>query len=110
MRDNPVAPGFTGSLIFHEDGSVTARYGYDRAVRLLYEYERSSVAPEDAETGRRGTSWERYTMKTPNGDICARRGWECVLGRLFCYERSKLTPEQWRERYGTGEENAVQPF
>ena len=76
MRDNPVAPGFTGSLIFHEDGSVTARYGYDRAVRLLYEYERSSVAPEDAETGRRGTSWERYTMKTPNGDICARRGWE----------------------------------
>ena len=110
MRDNPVAPGFTGSLIFHEDGSVTARYGYDRAVRLLYEYERSSVAPEDAETGRRGTSWERYTMKTPNGDICARRGWGCVLGRLFCYERSKLTPERWRERYGTVEENAVQPF
>ena len=29
MRDDPVAPGFTGSLIFHEDGSVTARYGYD---------------------------------------------------------------------------------
>ncbi|MCB5777667.1 hypothetical protein LCR02_15520 [Flavonifractor plautii] len=49
-------------------------------------------------------------MKTPNGDICARRGWECVLGRLFCYERSKLTPEQWREQYGTVEENAVQPF
>ena len=55
MRDNPVAPGFTGSLIFHEDGSVTARYGYDRAVRLLYEYERSSVAPEDAETGLPGS-------------------------------------------------------
>ena len=88
MRDDPVAPGFTGSLIFHEDGSVTARYGYDCAVRLLYEYERSGVAPEDAETGRRGTSWERYTMK-----------------RTYC-----LTPEQWRERYGTVEENAVQTF
>ena len=96
MRNDSVAAGFTSSLIFHKDGSVTARYGYDRAVRLLYEYERSGVAPEDAETGRRRTSWERYTMKTPNGDICARRGWECVLGRLFCYERSKLTPEQWR--------------
>ena len=110
MRNDSVAAGFTSSLIFHKDGSVTARYGYDRAVRLLYEYERSGVAPEDAETGRRRTSWERYTMKTPNGDICARRGWECVLGRLFCYERSKLTPEQWREQYGTVEENAVQTF
>ena len=69
MRNDSVAAGFTSSLIFHKDGSVTARYGYDRAVRLLYEYERSGVAPEDAETGRRRTSWERYTMKTPNGDI-----------------------------------------
>lgn len=63
MRNDSVAAGFTSSLIFHKDGSVTARYGYDRAVRLLYEYERSGVAPEDAETGRRRTSWEQYTRK-----------------------------------------------
>lgn len=49
MRNDSVAAGFTSSLIFHKDGSVTARYGYDRAVRLLYEYERSGVAPDHAD-------------------------------------------------------------
>ena len=33
---------FESSLVLWEDGSVTARYGYDSAVRRLHEYEVST--------------------------------------------------------------------
>lgn len=86
---------FESSLIFGEDGSVTARYGYEYAVRRLHEYEVSGVPPDIGQADRRRGCWEPYTAKAPNGEIFARRGWESILGRLLAYEQSKLTPEQW---------------
>lgn len=99
---------YAGSLIFWEGGSMTARYGYDHAVQRLYDYESTGILPEDAGKAHRRDSWERYTVKAPDGKIFARRGWECVLGRLFSYECSGLTPEQWRERYGSGTQTGKQ--
>lgn len=101
-------PAHAGSLIFWEDGSITARYGYDHAVQRLYDYESTGILPEDAGEARQRDSWERYTVKSPVGEIFARRGWECVLGRLFSYECSGLTPEQWRERYGADAQTGKQ--
>lgn len=88
---------FEGSLIFGEDGSATARYGHESAVRRLYEYEVSGVPPDRGRAGGQWRRWEPYTAKAPNGEIFTRRGWECILGRLLAYEQSKLTPEQWEQ-------------
>lgn len=68
------APVFAGSVLFGEDGSVTARYGYGHAVRRLYEYERSGVAPGGPESSWAKKSWERYTIKAPDGTVYPRRG------------------------------------
>lgn len=87
---------FEGSLIFGEDGSVTARYSYESAVRRLHEYEVSGVPPDRGRAGGQRGGWEPYTAEAPNGEIFARRGWECILDRLLAYEQSKLTPEQWK--------------
>lgn len=92
---------FESSLVLWEDGSVTARYGYDSAVRRLHEYEVSGIPPDRERAGRRVECWEPYTAIAPNGKIFARRGWECILGRLFAYEQSMLMPEQWRRRHNT---------
>lgn len=43
---------FEGSLIFGEDGSVTARYSYESAVRRLHEYEVSGIPPDRERAGR----------------------------------------------------------
>lgn len=88
---------FEGSLIFGEDGSATARYGHESAVRRLYEYEVSGVPPDRGRAGGQWRRWEPYTAKAPNGEIFTRQGWECILGRLLAYEQSKLTPEQWEQ-------------
>lgn len=103
MRDNTceVQCTFESSLIFGEDGSVSARYGYESAVQRLHEYEVSGIPPDRERAGRRWGRWEPYTAKAPNGKIFARRGWECILGRLFAYEQSKLTPEQWSRQHNT---------
>ena len=92
-------PVYAGSVIFWEDGSVTARYGYGHAVRRLYEYERSGVAPDGPGASQTKEGWERYTAKAPDGTIYPRRGYECILGRLFSYERSGLTPRKKKKKY-----------
>ena len=43
---------FESSLVLWEDGSVTARYGYDSAVRRLHEYEVSGIPPDRERAGR----------------------------------------------------------
>lgn len=108
MREYTIEkPALAGSVIFLEDGSMLARYGYEHAIRLLYEYENSGVTPEGVRTDRLTKQWERYTEKTPGGLVCTRRGWECILGRLFNYECSGLTPEQWRWKYQEGAASAA---
>ena len=97
MNGSWLFPG--SSVMVWPDGSMTARCGYDEAVRRLYEYESSGVLPEDARNGHVRADWERYTVKTPDGVIRPRRGWERVLGRLKSYESFGLTPRQWREKY-----------
>lgn len=87
------------SVILGEDGSVTTRYGYEYAVRRLYEYERSGITPDGDAADLQRHSWVLYTMKAPNGEIFACRGWEHILGRLFANECSGLTPEQWRQKH-----------
>lgn len=62
---------FESSLIFGEDGSVTARYGYEYAVLRLHEYEVSGVPPDIRQADRRRRRWEPYTAKAPNGEIFA---------------------------------------
>ena len=60
---------FSPIVRMREDGTLTFHGDYDNAIVRLFEYECSSVLPEDVKAGRVQNHQERYTFQTPCGRI-----------------------------------------